>query len=74
MLGLEMADDRLDGGPPLELAFDLIIDRARSRHASTCPRFRSLQPIGFARDFSATGAKSRFSCRLLRGEREQLCV
>ncbi len=23
VLGLEMANDRLDGGPPLELAFDL---------------------------------------------------
>ncbi len=28
VLGLEMADDRLDGGPPLELAFDLGRDAA----------------------------------------------
>ena len=27
VLGLEMADDRLDGGPPLELAFDLGVTR-----------------------------------------------
>ena len=38
VLGLEMADDRLDGGPPLELAFDLGHDAA----LLTCGKDREL--------------------------------